>query len=244
MSGLLSSHVLFLLLSMENYTEDKEAWRKQCPKCHSCHRPTLLCKLGSNLVLFSLALYCNESCFSNVISEFSEGVSLICISNFLYWIRSMCRARVDAGDRWDCLFMPRILGWLWGLACNQQPAFFFQLSSENSFTVGGAGSADGSSVCQEHVGTPGEITLAQCNALLPKQTARLTLSPARLKERLLLPQEAGPVPSVTGWCNRTCAQWEPPQEPTCKGTSSHLFNSVLMPFKSEARRPFGVDCHR
>ncbi|EOA98361.1 hypothetical protein Anapl_06119 [Anas platyrhynchos] len=72
------------------------------------------------------------------------------------------------------------------------------LSSENSFTVGGAGSADGSSVCQEHVGTPGEITLAQRNALLPKQTARVTLSPARLKERLLLPPEAGPVPSVTG----------------------------------------------
>lgn len=96
MPGFLSSHALFLPLSMENYTEEKEAWRKHSAwnAIHATDLP-FCCRLGSNLVLFSVALYWRESSFSNVISVFSEGVSLICISNFLVlnkkYVYSTCR---------------------------------------------------------------------------------------------------------------------------------------------------------
>lgn len=82
------------------------------------------------------------------------------------WMKSMCTARVDAGALWDCLLTSRILRLVMRAGFQPATSLFFlkhdwyQSSSETSFTGREAGSTHGSSVCQEHFGAWGKITLA------------------------------------------------------------------------------------
>ena len=79
--------------------------------------------------------------------------------------KSVRTAHVDAGALWDCLLTSRILRLVMRAGFQPATSFLFlkydwyQSSSETSFTVREAGSTDGSSVCQEHVGAWGKITL-------------------------------------------------------------------------------------
>lgn len=152
---------------MESSTEEKEAWRKHTA-WNAIHVTNLLfcCRQGSNLVFFSLALDCHESCFSTEVSIFLEDVSMICISNFILLNENRSYSTCRCGALWDCLLSSRILRLVMKTGFQPATSFLFlkhdwhQSSSETSFTVREAGSMNGSSVCQEHVGAWGKITLA------------------------------------------------------------------------------------
>lgn len=155
------------LQSLESSTEEKQAWRKH-NAWNAVHATNLPFAADKAATLFSLVWpWTVMNPASAQRSPSSEKMAFWFASpTFFCWMKSMCTADVDAGALWDCLLTSRILRLVMRAGFQPATSLLFlkhdwhQSSSETSFTVREAGSIHGSSVCQEHFGPWGKITLA------------------------------------------------------------------------------------
>ncbi|PKU40869.1 rna-directed dna polymerase from mobile element jockey-like [Limosa lapponica baueri] len=96
----------------ENYTNlifvGANPW-PSIKKTYLCAKENNVQRQDSNLVFFSLAPDCHESCCSRGISVFSEDGFLICISNFILLNEKHVYNSVNDGGLWECLLTSRIL---------------------------------------------------------------------------------------------------------------------------------------
>lgn len=203
---------------MESSTKEKEA---KCNAWNVIHATNLLfcCTQTCNLFLICLVLDCHELCFNTEVSNFPRGGSLISISRFVLpnekHAYSLCRCWGSLGLS-PHLQAPKA-GYEGSLSTSNQlsppQTSLVQPSSQTSFTVRAAVIPDGSSVCQDMLGL--EVKLNWLSAI---HKPRGTTSPARLKEKLLVPPKPALVPLVSRWL----PVLSPPTQPNGWDSSTSL----------------------
>lgn len=185
--------------SVESSTKEKEAKYNAWNVIHATNL-LFCCTQSCNLVFLHLALDCHESCFNTEVSIFPEGGSLICISRFVLpnekHAYTLCRCWGSLGLS-PHLQAPKA-GYEGCLSTSNQisspQTWLMQPSSQTSFTARAAATTDGSSVCQDMLEL--EVKLHWLSAI---HSPRCPMSPARLKEKLLVPPKPALVPLVSRW---------------------------------------------